>query len=516
MKIKNLPDKIIWAAITAYAAFFSYVSILKYNNFIYNDFDLAIDVQVLWNICHGSLYSSIHQMVFLGNHMRVILFLIAPIYVIFQSPILLLVLQSIALGLGAYPIYKIASEELNKKFALIFAFAYLFYPALGYLNLYEFHPVAFAACFLLFMFYYLRKNNFRMFLIFAILAMFCQENIALIIIMSGLYAFISKKSARWIIFPVVLGAIYFWLCIFFIQPHFNNGDISYISLYNHFGQSFPEIIKNIILHPINTLCFILTKWKILFMFQLLGPLCFLSLLSPAVLLISLPLLLQHLLSSRITEWVIYYHYTAELIPFIFISAIYGAKRVMMINIFKNWTIFMVFFTAVILFSNIMLGPHFYYIPALWRTFENDPMDYHRDRLIKLIPEDASVVATFQFQSHLANRKKLYSFHHISTGVTTLSEYANLKIKYDVPEDIEYVLIDFDDPLTFSGSYYGFYRRGQEISIKRFLKDRNFGILDMAERIVLFKKGYKGDLILDDLVENNGKIKVITKHVLSVE
>ena len=92
-----------------YIIFFSIICILKYNNFLYNALDLSIINNVLYNTLHGNtLYSSIQGHSYLGDHFTPILFLILPVYAIYQSPITLLVLQTIFLGLAALPIYKIS------------------------------------------------------------------------------------------------------------------------------------------------------------------------------------------------------------------------------------------------------------------------------------------------------------------------------------------------------------------------------------------------------------------------
>ena len=55
-RITKEPAVLILAA--GYILFFSLISILHYHTFDYNDFDLAIHTQTVWNILHGSIYSS--------------------------------------------------------------------------------------------------------------------------------------------------------------------------------------------------------------------------------------------------------------------------------------------------------------------------------------------------------------------------------------------------------------------------------------------------------------------------
>jgi glycosyltransferase involved in cell wall biosynthesis len=119
MKYRNIrPDILAQLLVGLYIFSFGLISILKYNSFRYDDFDLAVHAQTLYNILHGSLESSILGVPFLGNHLNFILFLIAPIYAIFRSPLTLLLLQTAALGLSGYPIYLIAKEQLPKGLSL--------------------------------------------------------------------------------------------------------------------------------------------------------------------------------------------------------------------------------------------------------------------------------------------------------------------------------------------------------------------------------------------------------------
>ncbi|PIV12180.1 MAG: hypothetical protein COY77_05345 [Candidatus Omnitrophica bacterium CG_4_10_14_0_8_um_filter_43_18] len=434
MKIKNFSDKLVWAAITVYAAFFSYISILKYNNFIYNDFDLAIDAQTLWNIIHGSTYSSIHGIVFLGNHMRLILFLIAPFYAIFKTPVFLLVLQSILLGLTAYPLYRIAKGNLDVKFAVVIALSYLLYPALMYMNLFEFHPTALATCFLMFMLYYFYTDKFLKFCVFAGMALSCQENIPLLLAGMGIFSLFVKKSGKWIFAPIIAGAVYFYLAVFKIMPHFNRGAIDFFSLYGHIN----------ILNPAGAVIMMFSPENTFFLFQLFTPVLFMPLFYLPLLAVASPIFLQHMLSSRFMEHTIFYHYSAELVPFIFVSAVYAIKRItVFMDNNQSQRAFLWAIALAAIFSSVHFGPLGNILRSIeaWRNAR--PAALEKDALLRRIPPDASVAATFEFLPKLSGRKHLYSFHHFYSGESTLSQK-----KYPLPEKIDYALIDFGDKHTF--------------------------------------------------------------------
>ncbi|MFH0839262.1 MAG: DUF2079 domain-containing protein [Candidatus Omnitrophota bacterium] len=478
--VDRYATSIVLVFITAYVVIFSAISILRYNSFDYSDFDFAIYAQVLWNMLHGSIQSSILGIVFLGNHLDIILFLLLPIYAVFKSPLTLLVLQSICIGLGALPLYLLGKDVINKKFALLFSLLYLLYPALQYVNHYEFHPDAFVICALLFMFYYFEKGCFIPFIAFVCLSLSCKENIAMGIFFFGFYVlFFQKRKWKWGLVAILMAGL--WALVGLkLMHHFNKGIIDFNSLYSHIGDSMAQVVINVLTHPLVTLRFILSERNLKFLFQLFFPLAFLSLLSPKVLCIALPFFLQQLLSQRQTDHVIFYHYGAKLIPFIFISAIYGTRFLLKLKIVSRFR----FLIPVVLISSSLISSLQYGLLAklplyLSVRYAKHDIDYYKEELIRTIPPQVAVVATFEFLPKLSQRRGLYSFHHVYTGKYTLSDQ-----DYTLPEETDYALIDFDDYLTFTS----FYLPRQYENLQNFLRGDTWGLIKAAGNIGLFKKG----------------------------
>ena len=469
---------IIGTAILTYVILLGSIASLKYTYYGFSDFDLAIHSQSTWNITQGSIDSSILGIPFPGNHMAVILFLIAPLYAILPSPLLLLQIQTLVLAAGAVGIFLMAKRELSEKWAAALSIAYLAYPPLIYMNLYEFHPVALASSFMIFMFYFYKTENFKAFLAFLILAMLCQENIALIIMAFSVYAFLDKRRGKWVWTPLFTGMIYFLLAVVVIMPRLNDNTIQFWQLYAHLGNSPSDIILNIIRHPIMTLRIMTNADKLAFISALLGPLGFMSLLDPLTLIPSLPVLMQRLLSDRFTETKIIFHYQAEFVPFIFVSAIYSVKRV------QSWkfkaahfipAIILAIFPAAALISSD--------IPLRMRTTYNLVTTSNKtikDRATASVSGDNSVAATFDFLPKLANRKGLHSLHHIYTGSYTLST-----VPYKVQKDINHVLIDTIDGLTFRSK--GFYGPQQYKNLQAMITNGTWKITLNEETILVLTK-----------------------------
>ncbi|MCX5716021.1 MAG: DUF2079 domain-containing protein [Candidatus Omnitrophica bacterium] len=475
----NKTDALAFFLTALYVFFFGLVSVLKYNSFSYNDFDLAVHAQTLYNILHGSIESSILGIPFLGNHLNFILFVIAPAYAVFQSPLTLLLLQTLALGASAYPIYLIAKENLPENVSLAVLFSYLFYPSLGYVNLFEFHPTAFATFFISATLYFIYKSRFIPFIIMIILVLLCQENLPLVVVPIGIYLLLIKRPVKWWLSTIILGSVWFWIGVYVLIPYFGKGIIQFTSLYGYLGNTGGEILKNILTHPVQLSNIILNPENHNYLLQIIGPVLFLPLLSPVNFLAAVPTIFQHLLSSRLTEHTIYFHYTAEIIPFVFFASIFGLKKVLSRSTFhkkENFLVNSLLLAAI--GSNLILGPHINNLLNL-RSFLKTDSDYIKEAFLKEIPRDAEVVSTFEFLPQLSGRSKLYSLHHVIMGKYTLSD-----ISYRLPPTTEYMLIDFEDPLTFKS---GFYTKEGDKNFKQLLRDGGFRVVKKAGPIVLFKK-----------------------------
>ena len=177
--------RILFLSAAVYVLLFFSWCCLKFYGFAYDDFDLAIHDQIIWNILHGRIFNSILGVDFLGNHAHFISFLVAPFYCFIPHPLFLLFLQTVFLAAGVFPLYGLARIYLGFQMSLIVGIVYLLYPGLGFTNLFEFHPTCFATFFLLCTAYYFYKEKFFLFNVFMFLSFLCQENIALIFMMWG-------------------------------------------------------------------------------------------------------------------------------------------------------------------------------------------------------------------------------------------------------------------------------------------------------------------------------------------
>src|SRR2546428_14171616 len=77
----------------------------------------------------------------LGDHFAPLLLVLMPFYFAFPHPETLLVTQTFALALGAWPVYLLARLKLPRGYALAWVAVYFLFVPLAYINLYDFHEV---------------------------------------------------------------------------------------------------------------------------------------------------------------------------------------------------------------------------------------------------------------------------------------------------------------------------------------------------------------------------------------
>ena len=429
---KKRYEILLFIFVLIYILYFTTASFLRYSNFYTGRFDLGNMDQAVWNTLHNRPFqitdpngtNIISRMSF---HADLILVLLAPFYYFWNSPLTLLLIQSIILGLGGIFVYLIAREILkNKALSLAFALSFLLYSPMQWANLYDFHPVTLATTFLLATFYFFIKRKYILFAIFAVLSGLTKEEVWAVVAIFGIFklwevlvdyikakkVILYKKYISKIIFGlliIVTSLSLFYYFIWIAIPQARGGGHFALQYYSDFGDSPSGIIKNIILSPNKTLPIIFEKNHLIYIFQLFFPLGFLSFFSPQILIFAIPDLVINLLSNNTQLHEIYYQYSSTITPFIFISAIYSVIRLK--KRFKNlsYSGLAILLVILSLYSAYSMGP----LPGSRRP--NTDMFSKQlqnagiiEDFLSDIPRRYSVAATNNIGSHLSHRQRIYT------------------------------------------------------------------------------------------------------------
>ncbi len=486
----NNSKKIVYLLIITYSFLFSIITcFLTYYTFSFCGYDLGIFDQSLWNTINNKkfFYNPLEGNNHFQSHFQPILLLILPFYFFYQSPVTLLIIQSIILGLGAFPIYLLSKDLTNKKIALIFALIYLCYPALHGLNSAEFHPISLSTTFLLFLFYFYQKEKIIPYFIFLILSLMTKEEVFLITFFLGIYEIINKidfkmfknrkvikfKTIKFGLITIITSILWAFFTYQIIPILFSWNYSSHFGRWDHISQekSLAKLILDIIkpknLPKIFGILFSQSSFE--YLISIFFPIIFLSILSPETLIICFPSIFANLTSNINHMRSIYTQYQATIIPFIFISAIYGAKKINHIN--RNKIVYLILILQVI--SMIFISP----IPI---AINNQPIgkktlgrlpQFHDEiirKTIDLIP---------QLNTSVSAQVNLYAYPKVSHR-----ENSMIKLKKNVLPD--FILFDIKNkPGATKDSYSINY-------LKDLVFKKEYGIYSATDGVYLLKKGYK--------------------------
>ena len=384
---------------------------LRHRSFETGRFDLGNMVQAVWFTAHGHPLRVTNlngdQALRLGAHLDPVLVLFAPLWWLWSSPDLLLVAQSVAIALGALPVYRLAQEHLGSRRAGVgFALAYLLYPATTWLALNEFHPGGLAMPALLFAFWYLDEDRLLPFAGVAFFAACCREDVPLVLAGYGVWYALARGGRRVGAWIAVAGVTWTAVATRVVIPHFGGGQTAFAGRYSE--------ARAALLHdPFDLFRLALDHAGVHYLLGLVLPLAGLCLLSPLVL-AALPALALNLLSATPTQSSIHFHYTAAVIPVLVAAAVLGAARLQRQRPMPVASIAL----AAALAGNYLLGaipvwselPHGETLQA--RAAIVTAHDRVTARALKLIPPNAVVSATNSLGAHLSARRRTLSFPYI--------------------------------------------------------------------------------------------------------
>ena len=374
------PSRFVWLATAAFAAGFSALAVLRHRAFGSGRFDLGNMTQAVWSTANGDVLSvtDVHgeQISRLGSHFDPILVLLAPLWSLWPSPELLLVVQAVAVAAGAIPVFWLARAHLDsERAAAALAVAYLLFPPVQWLTVSDFHPVSLACPLLLFAWWFLDQRRLLPFALFAAAALATKEHVGLTVAAMGVwYAIRYREPRTGSVIAIVAGSVAL-VAALVIVPHFAPAGVSaFESRYDS-----PSLDGR----------------DLRYLAALLLPLGLLPLAAPLALLPALPELGLNLLSSTITQTSVKTHYAATAIPALLAAAVYGVARV------GERAGYVVALAA--LCGAIALGP-------VGRVdIDAGPHESAARRALAVVPDDAPVSATNALGAHLSARRRIFSF-----------------------------------------------------------------------------------------------------------
>lgn len=405
--------RIAFGLAAAYFILYSALAVLRHESYHSNRFDLGLFDQVFWNTTQGRPFESTMSQALpvphslLGDHFSPLLLVLMPFFDAFPHPETLLVGQTAALALGAWPVYLLARLKLAAGYAFAWVAVYFLFVPLAYINLYDFHEVVLSVAPLGFALYFLEKGRRVWFIASLLITFLVKEEMALIGAGFGLYALIGKRDWKLGLGVLVGSLLAFGAVIQLAIPYFAEGrTYPYIKLrYAEVGGSPGGIITTLLADPLRIARAVLEPKKIYFAIAIFGPVLGLSAVAGWASVVLLPTLGYLLLSNYEPQYSFTTQYSAPLIPLVI-----GTSIIALAHLPKSALRPVM---AAVLASSLIFSWAYGDMPFS-RKFDRNLFSTESRyslfvrQLVRIAP-DARVSGESSFPSHLAERRYIYNY-----------------------------------------------------------------------------------------------------------
>jgi uncharacterized membrane protein len=414
-----------WVALAmafVFAITFAALTIRQHDAFHTFALDLAKFDQAIWNTFDGLrtgtlqgrfLFSTLQNQSILANHFSPIMALLAPLFWVWSNVRVFFVVQAVGLAVAGLFLYAIPRKQ-HPLVALGFLLAFYLNPALHEVALVEFRRITLAVPFLAMAYYGLYARRRSWMAVGLICALLCKEDVALLVLMVGVYLLVFERDWRWGAPAIALGIAWALAVTFWVIPSFAPaGDGS--SLYpqmNTFcleGETYGEMVAFVMRDPLFLVRRMLDREGLLALWRVFFPMgLVLPFLAPDWLLLVLPSLAMALMSCmdmhKLTRW-----YSASVLPGLFAAVAVGLSR--RVTRWAHALVVLLASTAVVgyaLYSQAPLGGRFE--RARFELTEHSRM---AAAAVAAVPDDARVAAQDPYVPHLAHREHIYLYPWIS-------------------------------------------------------------------------------------------------------
>ena len=422
--------------------FLTLASSLRHFWFHSSSWDLGIFEQAIYLISKGiEPISSLLGFHILSDHGALVLYPLAFFYKIIPSTYFLFFLQSFALSLSIFPLYKLSKKtNISKKNLNASYFAFLLYPIIFNVNIFDFHPevLAFPLVLEIFVNFKLNQTNISFKLlknIFFILS--CKITNSFLVFGLGIWLILKGFSKTGYLL-ISLSILWFNTIAFFLIPYYGNDDSSIFRQASKFGLN-EEVVFNIftftkiIWQLINQ---IFTFANLEYLLLIILPCLYVVLHKKRIKLLGnflpfLPLISLNLISDSYPMKNLVHQYSLFVVPFIAISIQESLSPSIVFGIKNYPTWFQKRCSKIIIFWSILTFLIFsrftFYLGPFHSHFESSKA---RREAITLIDKNSSVLTTNDLVPHLSRRKNI--------------KFTDSNVKYNF-EEFDEILLDLENP-----------------------------------------------------------------------
>jgi uncharacterized membrane protein len=395
----TLRDPVVWVISVGVFAASATLAITHLARFAPGSWDLGIFTEA------ERSYANLHAPVvdikgpgfdLLGDHFHPILILLAPFFRVFPTPLTLLVAQALLTAASVIPVYQAAHQLLGRNQARLIALAYGFSWGLAAMNGYDFHEVCFAVPLLASSLSALVRLRYRAAVLWAAPLVFVKEDLGLTVAAIGLAIALLYRRRQTGMSLAYWGIAWTIIAVYVVIPLANpQHTYPYWKNSGHVLGFFTDG----------------TNTKFTTLLLVLLPTVFAALWSPLVL-IALPEIVLRFDSGQSVFWGTTDHYSATLMPIVFVAAIDGVSRARQRGSFgyaRVATQFVSRYAAIAMVAvTAFMVPH-WPLSQLWHSssYRIDAHAHAAEAALHVVPSNVTVEASLNELAPLAARDTVY-------------------------------------------------------------------------------------------------------------
>ena len=400
---------VAWLLGSSFAIFLIYLRVRQYFE-LQTMWDMAVEANVAWHMVHGPwFFNSLDNTSFLGGHFSPVFVLIGLAYRLVEHPLTLLVIQSVALGIGAVAVYYLALlRRVHFSLACVAVLLYMSNPYVHHGNAHDFHlsPLTIPAVLWMLVFVESGKQGFAA--VAAFLAFLIEESILLPLAGFGVYLMAFRPG--WRIFGTGLAAcavIYFVLIIKVVFPMFSPyPELFFWHRYANLGTGLSDALIHLLRNPIWAAYeALVSRNQYVYLLYFLIPVAFLPLFAwREACLLTVPLSIMFL-SQNAGMNKLGFHYSAPVLPFLFFGVVHGLSNAVRL-IERRWRSTRPLWSIVCAGLLFLIALNTYRSPGYDIGETNPEFAASAFEIAGLVPFDAAVATDVRFAPLLINRHRI--------------------------------------------------------------------------------------------------------------
>ncbi len=426
--------------VVAWTWYFTWLSLDVHHGLGTSAYDFGLYDQGVWLMSRFEApFVTLMGRNLMGDHSSFILIFLVPFYWVFPAAGTLFFAQSLAVGMGALPVFLLARKKLHSEaIALVLAAVYLLHPAVGWTNRENFHPDAFLGVFVGMAIYGAVERKWRLYAVFVVLSLLVKEDASLVLVPLGVWVAVRRDRRLGLL--TIVGSLSFMLFAMFAVMR------SLIGVPTRNGWRIPfggptGFVSELAERPGNVIDHFRSEGRPFYFWQMTAPFAWVFARAPSVALISVVVLGTNMLSTFWYQFHIEYHYSLVIVPALALGTVYALSFIAGFW-HRRWAIAGVVLMAT--WSAVLWGPlpigRGYDAQYYWKP--NYPSPVAARELMREIPADAVVSAHHALTPQLAHREQIYMFPNpfrvVLYGPTTDLERERARLPQ--ADDVQYVML----------------------------------------------------------------------------